>query len=284
MSDFVRKTPEKALPGLCTCRAGAPYGRRQPRLCPAKRTPSAMPNALKLDFGPFDVPRKGALIVFCDEGQKFGPATRKVLGEAANVVARAAKSERFTAKKGTALELIMPAGLKVPRLVVIGAGKLAELKPKDFSRLGGLAVGKLPGSMSDATIFAELAGGPMGVEQAADLAQGARLRAYEFDRYKTKRKDDEKPAGTRAVTVAVADVAAVRRAYAKRAAISDGVVLARDLVNEPANVLYPEEFARRAGALKKLRVTVEVLDVKAMKKLGMNALLGVGQGSARESR
>jgi leucyl aminopeptidase len=67
-------------------------------------------------------------------------------------------------------------------------------------------------------------------------------------------------------------------------AISDGVVLARDLVNEPANVLYPEEFARRAGTLKKLRVSVEVLDVRAMKKLGMNALLGVGQGSARESR
>ena len=60
--------------------------------------------------------------------------------------------------------------------------------------------------------------------------------------------------------------------------------MARDLVNEPANVLYPEEFARRAGALKKVGVAVEVLDLKAMKKLGMNALLGVGQGSARESR
>src|SRR6478752_10799801 len=65
---------------------------------------------------------------------------------------------------------------------------------------------------------------------------------------------------------------------------SDGVLLARDLANEPANVLYPEEFARRASALKKLRGAVEILDTKAMKKLGMNALLGVGQGSARESR
>ena len=76
----------------------------------------------------------------------------------------------------------------------------------------------------------------------------------------------------------------MRKADAPRVAISDGALLARDLVNEPANVLYPEEFARRAGALKKLRITVEVLDVKAMKKLGMNALLGVGQGSTRESR
>src|SRR5665811_2399743 len=79
-------------------------------------------------------------------------------------------------------------------------------------------------------------------------------------------------------------VAAVRGAYARREAISDGVLLARDLVNEPANVLYPEEFARRTLVLKKAGVAVEVLDLKAMKKLGMNALLGVGQGSARESR
>jgi len=67
-------------------------------------------------------------------------------------------------------------------------------------------------------------------------------------------------------------------------AIGDGVLMARDLVNEPANVLYPGEFARRASALKKLGVLVEVLDVAAMRKLGMGALLGVGQGSAHESK
>ena len=124
----------------------------------------------------------------------------------------------------------------------------------------------------------------MKAEQAADLALGVRLRAYAFDRYKTKRKDDEKPPDKRSMTVAVGDVAAARKAYATREAIGGGVLMARDLVNEPANVLYPEEFARRTLALKKAGVAVEVLDIKAMKKLGMNALLGVGQGSARESR
>src|SRR5439155_23967049 len=54
--------------------------------------------------------------------------------------------------------------------------------------------------------------------------------------------------------------------------------------NAPANVWYPEEVARRAAALKKLGVAVEVLDVPAMKKLGMNGLLGVGQGSRKDSR
>ena len=86
------------------------------------------------------------------------------------------------------------------------------------------------------------------------------------------------------VAIAVANVPAAQKAYAARAAVADGVVIARDLINEPANVLYPEEFARRAANLKKLGVAVEVLDVAAMTKLGMNALLGVGQGSAHESR
>src|SRR5262249_7663218 len=71
-------------------------------------------------------------------------------------------------------------------------------------------------------------------------------------------------------------------AWAPVMAIGDGVVMARDLVNEPANVLYPGEFARRASGLRKLGVLVEVLDVAAMKKLGMGALLGGGQGSAPE--
>ena len=145
-------------------------------------------------------------------------------------------------------------------------------------------MGKLPLAASEGVVFAELPNGALKAEQAADLALGVVLRAYAFDRYKTKRKDDEKPPAKRSVTIAVGDVAAARKAYATREAIGGGVLMARDLVNEPANVLYPEEFARRTGVLKKSGVTVEVLDLKAMKKLGMNALLGVGQGSARESR
>ena len=59
---------------------------------------------------------------------------------------------------------------------------------------------------------------------------------------------------------------------ARAEGIADGVVWARDLVNEPANVLYPNEFARRASGLRKLGILVEVLDVPAMRKLGMGAL------------
>src|SRR5665647_2020344 len=243
-----------------------------------------MTDALKLGFGPFAAPTKGVLIVFCDDGLKFGPATAKALGSAIDLVARAAKAEHFTGKSGKALALIVPEGLKVARLVVLGTGKTAELAPKDFLKLGGAAMGKLPAAAAEGVVFAELPTGAMTAEQAADLAQGVRLRAYAFDRYKTKRKDDEPRADSVKMMVAVGDVAAARKAYERREAISDGVLMARNLVNEPANVLYPEEFARRTAVLKKVGVAVEVLDVKAMTKLGMGALLGVGQGSTRESR
>jgi leucyl aminopeptidase len=240
--------------------------------------------ALKLGFGPFTTPAKGVLVVFCNKGLKFGPATRKALGSTADLVARAAKAERFTGNKNSTLDLAVPAGLKAARLVIIGLGKTADLKAMDFLKLGGIAMGKLPNAVREATVFAEIPGGAMKPEQAADLALGARLRTYAFDRYKTKRKDDEKLPARRYVTIAVDDVAAARKAYDPLSAVSNGVLMARDLVNEPANVLYPEEFARRARFLKKHRVSVEVLDTKAIKNLGMNALLGVGQGSVRESR
>ncbi len=243
-----------------------------------------MTDALKLGFGPFNAPAKGVLVVFCDDGLKFGPATTKALGSAIGLVTRAAKAERFTGKSGTSLGLTVPEGLKVDRLAVVGVGKVAELAAKDFLKLGGIAMGKLPKLATDGAVFAELPKGAMTPEQAADLAQGVQLRAYAFDRYKTKHKDGEKPPAKRSVTVAVGDVAAARRAFETRSSVADGVVIARDLVNEPANVLYPAEFARRTLALKKVGVAVEVLDVKAMKKLSMNALLGVGQGSAHDSR
>ena len=121
-------------------------------------------------------------------------------------------------------------------------------------------------------------------KQSADIAQGASLRAYRFDRYKTKRKEGEEPPAATQLTIAVSNTAAANKAWATRQGLSEGVILARDLINEPANVLYPVEFARRTTALKKLGVSVEVLDVAAMKKLGMGSLLAVGQGSVHESR
>jgi leucyl aminopeptidase len=242
-----------------------------------------MPDALKLGFAPFSRVR-GVLVTFCSEQLKFGPATRRTLETTGDLVRRAAAADRFTGKSGTALDIVAPAGLRVPRLIVVGAGKEADLKEQDIVKLGGTAMSKIPMAAGEATIFAELPSGPLKPNQVADLALGVRLRAYSFDRYKTRRKEGEERPAKVEVTIACANPTSAEKAWARRLAVADGVVMARDLINEPANVLYPAEFARRASALKKLGVVVEVLDVPAMKKLGMNALLGVGQGSAHDSR
>jgi leucyl aminopeptidase len=242
---------------------------------------------LKVALIPLSTPAqsllKGVVLVFCDDKLGFGPATRKLLGATTALVERAAAANGFKGKKGTALDLVAPAGLDVVRLVVAGCGKVSDMKAENDVQLGGAAFGKVPSAAVHATIIAELPNGALKPERAADLGLGAMLRAYRFERYKTKRQDDDKPRSVN-LTIAVADLSKTQKAWHEKFGIADGVILARDLVNEPANVLYPEEFARRADALKKLGVAVEVLDVAAMKKLGMNALLGVGQGSMRESR
>jgi leucyl aminopeptidase len=243
-----------------------------------------MPGRLELEFAPFDAPAKGVLVLFCEEGLKLGSVARRAIGPAGDLVNRAAVADRFRGKNGSALDLVAPPGLNVSRLVIVGIGKSRNLKVQDFVKLGGTAMGKIPAAADDATLIADLPGGAFNPERAADLALGVELRAYSFERYKTKRKEEEEKPAKVKVKIAVARVPAVEKAFASRAAVASGVVLARDFVNEPANVLYPEEFARRTGALRKLGVAVDVLDVKEMKKLGMNALLGVGQGSEHESR
>ncbi len=243
-----------------------------------------MSAALRLEFAPLAAAPKGVLIVFCEEGLKLGSAARRALEPTGDLLRRAAAADRFKGKNGSALDIIAPPGIAASRLVVVGVGRARDLKARDFVKLGGIAMGRIPGAASEATIVADLPGGAIKPDRIAELALGVRLRAYAFERYKTKRKEDEEKAAQVNVTLAVADVAAVRKAFAARGAVADGVTIARDLVNEPANVLYPEEFARRAGNLRKLGVAVEVLDVKAMKKLGMNALIGVGRGSEHESR
>src|SRR5262245_44768258 len=249
-----------------------------------RRTPALMSGALKLEFAPFSAPAKGVLVVFCEEGLKFGSAARRALEPTGDLVARAAEADRFKGKNGSTLDIVAPLGLAVSRLVVVGVGKARDLKAQDFVKLGGVAMGKIPSAAGEAVIVADFPGGGIKPERIADIALGVELRAYAFDRYKTKRKEGEEKATQIKVTIAVAGVSAVEKAFVPRGAVAKGVALARDLVNEPANVLYPEEFARRAGNLKKLGVLVDVLDVKEMKKLGMNALLGVGLGSQHESR
>jgi leucyl aminopeptidase len=240
-----------------------------------------MSDAVKVGFVPFASAATGALVVFCDDQLKIGDAAAAALGDASALVKRAAQTNRFKGKSGKVLDILAPEGLKATRLLVVGVGKSAEIKELDVLKLGGSIGGKL--AAGAVTIIADLPNGPMSAAQAGMIGAGLRLRAYRFDRYKTKKKEDDEKSSSN-VSIAVSDVAAAKKAFVPDSHIVDGVILARELVNEPPNVLFPVEFARRATDLRKLGVDVEVLDVKAMTKLKMGALLGVGQGSTQPSR
>ncbi|NJL50290.1 MAG: leucyl aminopeptidase [Blastochloris sp.] len=228
----------------------------------------------------------GVLVIFVDDRLEVGPATRAVLEPAAGLIERAAAADRFKGKLGAALDLLAPAGLGVERLIVVGLGAAAELKAADLLKLGGIVMGKLPAAAKEATILLERPGGDLPAADIGEFTLGLTLRAYSFDRYKTKKQEDgegDEPSRAR-ITLVTADDGGAKKAWRAREPVASGVVLARDLVNEPPNVLNPEEFAKRAEALSKLGVEVEVLDAKAMKKLGMSALLGVAQGSKNAPR
>ncbi|MEJ0095339.1 MAG: leucyl aminopeptidase [Methylocella sp.] len=246
------------------------------------------------------------LVIFVGPELNFGAATRRLIGANGEaLIKKAAAAAKFKGKAGSALDLIAPAGFAADRLLLIGAAdeqdkaesdvvksganKSAVIKPEtppaaDYANLGGFIIGKL-GRGSSATIAFDLPRPPADAAEAvAEFALGMQLRDYRFDLYKTKKKDESEEDGLSEIFIAVADPVAARREAKLREAVAEGVLTARSLVNEPANILYPVEFANRAKALEKLGVEVEILDEPALRALGMGALLGVGQGSVRESR
>jgi leucyl aminopeptidase len=193
---------------------------------------------------------------------------------------RLAEIDDFKGKAQTALVLKGAEGGPAT-LIVVGVGPAAEIDKTDFTTLGGFAAGKL--GKGDATVVCALGGEALAPARVAALAQGMRLRLYSFDKYKTVKKDDAEPPADRSIALQAGEHAAARKALKRALAVADGVCLARDLVNEPPNVLTPESFAKRAKELKELGVEVEILGEKELKKIGMRALLGVGQGSRNES-
>lgn len=236
---------------------------------------------MKVSFSEALTPKAGALVVFVHEGRKLSKAAQEVDAQTGGQLSKAVKAAvKFTGKKDEYLEILAPGGLEVERVVLAGAGRKMDLL--DWEAVGGSLFGRLnaSGDKEASILFDEDEDGAD--VKAAHLAVGLRLKSYRFDHYFTKAKADQKPA-LKKLSVRVKEAASAKRHFAVLDAVADGVFLTRDLVTEPPNVLYPETFADRARELEKLGLEVEVLDEKKMRKLGMHSLLGVGQGSEKES-
>ena len=243
-----------------------------------------MSGAVKIAFGSLSASKGSALVVFVGADMKPPPAVTAQFGDLEPLIRAAAKASGFRGAPRTALDILAPAGLDASRLMVVGVPPDKDGARADFVTLGGFTFGKVTGAKRVDVAF-EAPSGMWDSAAAADFALGLRLRGYRFDKYKTRKKDSEDN-GVEAphFIIGSSHGVAARLAAQERFAVAEGVELARNLVNEPPNVLFPAEFADRAQALEKLGVDVETLDEKAMGKLGMNALIGVGRGSSRESR
>ncbi len=239
---------------------------------------------MKVEFSAFPKAFAGNVAVFI-AAEKQLLATAKLLDrEGGGILERAISASRFNGAKGQALTVL--GHEKIGRLLLLGVGKARELDARAAESLGGQVVADADaaGQKAMMVVVDPVRGSRISpAEIAAHIALGARLRGYRFDKYKTKEKPEQKPT-LEELTVVVSTVAEARRAYARLEPTVNAVFFTRDLVSEPANVLYPAEFARRARELSKLGVKVEILGEADMKKLGMGALLGVGQGSARDSQ
>ncbi|MEA3014447.1 MAG: leucyl aminopeptidase [Sphingomonadales bacterium] len=204
------------------------------------------------------------------------------LGEPVRALAaRAAEAQRFERDLGGIAETFVEEEGIVRRLLLVGLGPQPGADG-GYERAGGALTAKLLVS-GETHLVVDLSGLGLAGGESARLAFGAAARSWRHDLYRTKLPRKQKPTLETMTLVGAAEDA--EQEYARLAALLAGLDLTRNLVTEPANIVYPETFVERVRAsLDGSGVEIETLDEKAMAKLGMGALLGVAQGSVRPPR
>ena len=206
-------------------------------------------------------------------------ALPETLGPAA---AEGARASRFEGKTGQVFEHFAGEAGRIVRHALAGLGEAGAERRSALEKAGAALTAKYLTS-GESRLVIDFAGAGLSATEAASVLLGARLRAWRLDTYRTTLKDEQKASLGEIVAAGAPEGA--EAAWATEAALAEGVEFTRELVTEPANVIYPESFvercqARYAGTGLELRV----LDEGEMRALGMGALLGVAQGSVRPPR
>ena len=220
------------------------------------------------------------LAVLVHDGRALAGTGSALDAAASGALTKAMTNSRFTGGANSSLMVAAPAGVDANSVLLVGAG--AADKFDDLAVETAAAAAYHAAKLSGAEVLT-IDAAHLSAEQAARAGFAVRLAAYRFAKYLTKQKADKIPSVT-TVRVVTSDAAAAETAFGPLSAVADAVLFSRDLVAEPANVLYPAEFARRVKELERLGLEVEILGEAEMKKLGMNTLLAVGVGSERESQ
>ncbi len=252
---------------------------------------------MKISFAKLAPPVQGVVVIAVPQAAKTKAKSAKAaraapaLGKTATAldrrlggaIGRAMRAAEFTGKREKTVQLLSPGDGKIARIMLVGLGDPKDITVPAAESIGATIYGAIARETA-ATVIVEETGARDAAGLAAHIGAGLGLKSYRFDKYRTKEDAEAKP---RLVNVAIQTehVAQASKYYAGLSALNDGVFLTRDLVSEPANVIYPDSFAQLAKReLSKDGVAVEILNEANLRKLGMGALLGVGQGSARESR
>ena len=239
---------------------------------------------MKIAFSEIVTPSKGVVAVVVTEERSLGATGRGLDEQTGGALSRALAAGRFKGKQGTSTTIVAPHGIDVDAVILIGLGKPEKIDGRGLRALGGTAVRRMNGAgakvgaiVVDAVEGASIAPPAM----AAEIALGARLGSYSFDKYHTKKKDEDKKS-LGELAVMLDEPSAAEDAFEANASLADGVFAARDLVSEPSNVKYPRTIADDIEALNEDGIEVELLDRDKMAALGMGSLLGVAQGSEHE--
>lgn len=237
---------------------------------------------MKVSFGKLVKPASGAVAVAVADGGKLGKTGQVIDRATGGALAAAMKAAKFTGQSGKTVSVYAPPRSKLTRVVALGVGKAKDMTAQSLEEAGSSLYGALSAEPRATLVFDDLKGASVdAADIAAAVASGVALKSYRFDKYRTQEKPSAKPK-LKSISVAASAFADARDAYKVRDAVNSGVLMTRDLVSEPANVLTPVTFAARAKALAGDGLKVKVIGRKEMEKMGMGSLLGVAQGSVQE--
>ena len=204
-------------------------------------------------------------------------------GNLPDTVHSGAAAARFSGKAGQVFEYFAEAEGNTVRFALAGAGDAkSENRAKSLEKAGAALAAKYMAS-GETTVTVDFADSGLTGDEAATLLLGLRLRGWRYDVHRTTLKDEQKISLGEIVAANAPD--GTEDAWSIESALAEGIEFTRELVSEPANVIYPASFVERCEKrFADTGATIRTLDEKEMEALGMGALLGVGLGSERESR
>lgn len=238
---------------------------------------------MKFTFSENNLPKNKNIVIAIADDLKLGAIAKEIDKGCDETISNGIKTREFKGKKGDILSLVAPTSSAYDNIFIVGLGVAKKIDALVAQTIGGKIYAALNAAKVKSTLIV-VDGHGVKVETEANVAYGISLRSYQFDKYRTTVKKEDKPKFSE-VNIFSNIKKDTKALFDKLQKVADGVFLTRDVVTEPPNVLYPESYADIVKKeLTAVGATVKILGEKQLSKLGMGALLGVGQGSARESK